>query len=247
MPRYLKGWLKDVVDLSLRRTPISISRQRPLFSLYNRIIEFNKSKINAIIAEYKRRSPSGLSIERDPIEYSKIMEKYAVGLSILTEEKYFGGSYDILRKISSNVSIPILMKDFIVKESQIDDAFNLGADTVLLIVKILTERELESLINYARSYKMEPLVEVNDEKDLEIALRVGAKMIGVNSRNLETLLIDKEKQRKILEMIPSNIIKVAESGISDKKEIEELSKLGVNAFLIGTTLMKSPEKIKEFI
>lgn len=247
MPRYLKGWLKDVVDFSLRRAPISISRQRPLFSLYNRIIEFNKSKINAIIAEYKRRSPSGLDIERDPIEYSKIMEKYAVGLSIITEEKYFGGSYDILRKISSNVSIPILMKDFIVKESQIDDAFNLGADTVLLIVKILTERELESLINYARSYKMEPLVEVNDEKDLEIALRVGAKMIGVNSRNLETLLIDKEKQRKILEMIPSNIIKVAESGISEKKEIEELSKLGVNAFLIGTTLMKNPEKIKEFI
>ena len=176
------------------------------------------------------------------------MERFAVGLSILTEEKYFGGSYDILRKVASSVSIPILMKDFIVKESQIDDAFSLGADTVLLIVKILTERELEGLLDYARSYNMEPIVEVTDERELEIALRIGAKMIGVNARNLDTLAIDKEKQKKLLLMIPENIVKIAESGISEKNEIIELSdKFKVNAFLIGTSLMKDPEKIKEFI
>ncbi|ADX82620.1 indole-3-glycerol phosphate synthase TrpC [Saccharolobus islandicus] len=247
MPRYLKGWLKDVVQLSLRRPSFRTSRQRPIISLNKRILEFNVRNVTAIIAEYKRKSPSGLDVERDPIEYAKFMEKYAVGLSVLTEEKYFNGSYEILRKIASSVSIPILMKDFIVKESQIDDAYNLGADTVLLIVKILTERELESLMEYARSYGMEPLVEINDEKDLEIALRIGAKFIGVNSRDLETLEINKENQRKLLSMIPSDVIKVAESGISERNEIEELRKLGVNAFLIGSSLMQNPEKIKEFI
>ncbi|WP_016730124.1 indole-3-glycerol phosphate synthase TrpC [Saccharolobus islandicus] len=247
MPRYLKGWLKDVVQLSLRRPSFRTSRQRPIISLNKRILEFNVRNVTAIIAEYKRKSPSGLDVERDPIEYAKFMEKYAVGLSVLTEEKYFNGSYEILRKIASSVSIPILMKDFIVKESQIDDAYNLGADTVLLIVKILTERELESLIEYARSYDMEPLVEINDEKDLEIALRIGARFIGVNSRDLETLEINKENQRKLLSMIPSDVIKVAESGISERNEIEELRKLGVNAFLIGSSLMQNPEKIKEFI
>ncbi|ACP48625.1 Indole-3-glycerol-phosphate synthase [Sulfolobus islandicus Y.N.15.51] len=247
MPRYLKGWLKDVVQLSLRRPSFRTSRQRPIISLNKRILEFNVRNVTAIIAEYKRKSPSGFDVERDPIEYAKFMEKYAVGLSVLTEEKYFNGSYEILRKIASSVSIPILMKDFIVKESQIDDAYNLGADTVLLIVKILTERELESLMEYTRSYGMEPLVEINDEKDLEIALRIGAKFIGVNSRDLETLEINKENQRKLLSMIPSDVIKVAESGISERNEIEELRKLGVNAFLIGSSLMQNPEKIKEFI
>ncbi|MEM3209249.1 MAG: indole-3-glycerol phosphate synthase TrpC [Saccharolobus sp.] len=248
MPRFLKGWLKDVVEISMRRPPVNISRQRPLFSLYDRIKYFNKNNLKSIIAEYKPKSPSGLNVERDPIEYAKFMERFAVGLSILTEEKYFGGSYDILRKVASSVSIPILMKDFIVKESQIDDAFSLGADTVLLIVKILTERELEGLLDYARSYNMEPVVEVTDERELEIALRIGAKMIGVNARNLDTLTIDKEKQKKLLLMIPENIVKIAESGISEKNEIIELSdKFKVDAFLIGTSLMKDPEKIKEFI
>ncbi len=247
MPRYLKGWLKEVVDLSLKRPPISMSRQRQLISLYDRIIEFNRSNITAIIAEYKTNSPSGLKVERDPIHYAKFMEKYAVGLSVLTEEKFFNGSYEVLRKIANSVSLPILMKDFIVKESQIDDAYNLGADSVLLITRILTERELEGLLEYARTYNMEPLVEVTNESELEIALRLGARFIGVNSRDLETLAIDKEKQKKILSLIPSNIVKVAESGISDKNEIEELKKFRANAFLIGTSLMNNPEKIKEFI
>ncbi|TRM80769.1 indole-3-glycerol phosphate synthase TrpC [Sulfolobus sp. D5] len=247
MPRYLKGWLKEVVDLSLKRTPISMSRQRQIISLYDRIIEFNRSNITAIIAEYKTNSPSGLKVEMDPIHYDKFMEKYAVGLSVLTEEKFFNGSYEVLRKIANSVSLPILMKDFVVKESQIDDAYNLGADSVLLIVRILTERELEGLLEYARTYNMEPLVEVTNESELEIALRLGARFIGVNSRDLETLAIDKEKQKKILSLIPSNIVKVAESGISNKNEIEELKKFGANAFLVGTSLMNNPEKIKEFI
>nr|3TC6_A Chain A, Indole-3-glycerol phosphate synthase [Saccharolobus solfataricus P2] len=247
MPRYLKGWLEDVVQLSLRRPSVRASRQRPIISLNERILEFNKRNITAIIAEYKRKSPSGLDVERDPIEYAKFMERYAVGLKILTEEKYFNGSYETLRKIASSVSIPIAMSDAIVKESQIDDAYNLGADTVVLIVKILTERELESLLEYARSYGMEPLIVINDENDLDIALRIGARFIGIESRDWETLEINKENQRKLISMIPSNVVKVAIAGISERNEIEELRKLGVNAFLIGSSLMRNPEKIKELI
>nr|4A2R_A Chain A, INDOLE-3-GLYCEROL PHOSPHATE SYNTHASE [Saccharolobus solfataricus] len=247
MPRYLKGWLEDVVQLSLRRPSVHASRQRPIISLNERILEFNKSNITAIIAYYTRKSPSGLDVERDPIEYAKFMERYAVGLSIKTEEKYFNGSYEMLRKIASSVSIPILMNDFIVKESQIDDAYNLGADTVLLIVKILTERELESLLEYARSYGMEPLILINDENDLDIALRIGARFISIFSMNFETGEINKENQRKLISMIPSNVVKVAKLGISERNEIEELRKLGVNAFLISSSLMRNPEKIKELI
>nr|3TC7_A Chain A, Indole-3-glycerol phosphate synthase [Saccharolobus solfataricus P2]4OU1_A Chain A, Retro-aldolase, design RA114 [Saccharolobus solfataricus]4PEK_A Chain A, Retro-aldolase [synthetic construct] len=247
MPRYLKGWLEDVVQLSLRRPSVRASRQRPIISLNERILEFNKRNITAIIAEYKRKDPSGLDVERDPIEYAKFMERYAVGLFISTEEKYFNGSYETLRKIASSVSIPILMYDFIVKESQIDDAYNLGADTVALIVKILTERELESLLEYARSYGMEPLIIINDENDLDIALRIGARFIGIAARDWETGEINKENQRKLISMIPSNVVKVAKEGISERNEIEELRKLGVNAFLIGSSLMRNPEKIKELI
>uniref|UniRef100_UPI000387ACA3 Engineered Protein OR404 n=1 Tax=synthetic construct TaxID=32630 RepID=UPI000387ACA3 len=258
MPRYLKGWLEDVVQLSLRRPSVHASRQRPIISLNERILEFNKSNITAIIAYYTRKSPSGLDVERDPIEYAKFMERYAVGLSIKTEEKYFNGSYEMLRKIASSVSIPILMNDFIVKESQIDDAYNLGADTVLLIASILTERELESLLEYARSYGMEPLILINDENDLDIALRIGARFISIFSVDKSKLSstggysssysINKENQRKLISMIPSNVVKVAATfKVSERNEIEELRKLGVNAFLISSSLMRNPEKIKELI
>uniref|UniRef100_UPI00082357F3 RA95.5-8F n=1 Tax=Saccharolobus solfataricus TaxID=2287 RepID=UPI00082357F3 len=247
MPRYLKGWLEDVVQLSLRRPSVHASRQRPIISLNERILEFNKRNITAIIAYYLRKSPSGLDVERDPIEYAKYMEPYAVGLSIKTEEKYFDGSYEMLRKIASSVSIPILMNDFIVKESQIDDAYNLGADTVLLIVEILTERELESLLEYARGYGMEPLILINDENDLDIALRIGARFITIYSMNFETGEINKENQRKLISMIPSNVVKVPLLDFFEPNEIEELRKLGVNAFMISSSLMRNPEKIKELI
>nr|6TFA_A Chain A, F112L RA95.5-8F [Saccharolobus solfataricus P2]6TFA_B Chain B, F112L RA95.5-8F [Saccharolobus solfataricus P2]6TFA_C Chain C, F112L RA95.5-8F [Saccharolobus solfataricus P2]6TFA_D Chain D, F112L RA95.5-8F [Saccharolobus solfataricus P2] len=247
MPRYLKGWLEDVVQLSLRRPSVHASRQRPIISLNERILEFNKRNITAIIAYYLRKSPSGLDVERDPIEYAKYMEPYAVGLSIKTEEKYFDGSYEMLRKIASSVSIPILMNDLIVKESQIDDAYNLGADTVLLIVEILTERELESLLEYARGYGMEPLILINDENDLDIALRIGARFITIYSMNFETGEINKENQRKLISMIPSNVVKVPLLDFFEPNEIEELRKLGVNAFMISSSLMRNPEKIKELI
>ncbi|AEB94650.1 MAG: indole-3-glycerol phosphate synthase TrpC [Metallosphaera sp.] len=248
MPRYLDGWLKRVVDNALKRPYVSKSREKPVLQIIPRIEEYKKNELNPIIAEFKRRSPSGFSEDRDPITYSKQMEKGgALALSVITEDSVFQGSYTFLEKISTSVNIPVLMKDFVVTERQIDVAYNLGADTVLLITRILTERELSSLVEYSRSYGMEPLVEVHDENDLAIALRIGAKLVGINSRDLVTLEVNKEKALKLLERIPSNVTKVMESGIESGEEIRYLREKGADAFLIGSSLMKEPDKIKDFV
>ncbi len=247
MPRYLQGWLKSVVEHSMRRGYVSAERTRPIHNIVERIIEFQSNNINPIIAEFKRASPSGFSAEGEPVSYAKFMRNYAVGISVLTEEKFFKGSYDLLRSVANAVDIPVLMKDFIVSESQIDSGYNLGADFMLLIVRILTERELEGLIEYTRSFKMEALVEVHDKDDLDIALRCGAKLIGFNSRNLITLEVNHDLQKELIASSPKDVIKVAESGIQSRDQILELKKAGANAFLIGSFLMKEPEKIKEFI
>ncbi|EHP68400.1 MAG: indole-3-glycerol phosphate synthase TrpC [Metallosphaera yellowstonensis] len=248
MPRYLSGWLNDVVKNAFKRGYISKTRERPIHDFVQRVIEVKGSGRTPVIAEYKRRSPSGLNVEADPIAYSKLMERNgAAALSVITENTIFSGSYEYLEIIARSVKIPVLMKDFVVTEAQVDTGFNLGADMVLLIVRILTERELEGLIEYVRSYRMEPLVEVHDENELEMALRCGAKVIGINSRDLLTLKVEKEKVRTILPLIPSEVLKVAESGIQSTEEIRELKRAGADAFLIGTSLMKEPDKIKDFV
>ncbi|WP_236751953.1 indole-3-glycerol phosphate synthase TrpC [Acidianus sp. HS-5] len=248
MVRFLTGWLRDVVNNAYKRPYVEKVRDRPIFPLINAIRKAKEENMNPIIAEYKRASPSGFSADRNPIEYVKEMESSgAVGISVLTEDKFFSGSYDYLFTISHAVKIPILMKDFIVTEKQIDNAYNLGADSILLIVRILTERELESLILYARSYKLEPLVEIFDESELDIALNAGAKIIGVNSRDLFTFNIDQERVKRVLQKIPASIVKVAESGINSREQIDDLKKYGADAFLIGSFLMKEPSKIKELI
>ncbi|BFH74284.1 indole-3-glycerol phosphate synthase TrpC [Sulfurisphaera javensis] len=246
MPRFLDGWLSDVVKNSLNRARVNKPRERPIY-LLSKFIKSSVNK-NAIIAEYKKKSPSGLNENRNLVEYVKFMEESgAIGISVLTEEKYFGGSYNDLETVTKIVKLPVLMKDFIVTEKQIDTAFNLGADVILLIVKILTERELVNLYEYAKSLGLEAIVEITDENDLKIALRHNFNIIGVNARNLISLEVDIQKVKKLLELIPKNIIKIAESGIKSREEIIELKKAGADAFLIGTTLMKDPNKIKELI
>ncbi len=139
------------------------------------------------------------------------------------------------------------MKDFIVSRKQIDAGFALGADAVLLIVRILNDQELQDLYRYAESLGLEALVEVHDEKDVERALSLEPKLIGVNARDLFTLKVSREHQRRILELVPSRYIKVAESGIDSPKAIKELKEAGADAFLIGTALVKNRELLRELI
>ncbi len=147
MPRYLEGWIKQVVENALRRAYVSRSREKPVLQVVPRIMELKKKGFNPVIAEYKRRSPSGFNEERDHITYAKQMELgSAVAISVITEDTVFNGSYKYLEDISRAVRVPVLMKDFVVTENQVDAAYDLGADFVLLIVRILTERELSVLL-----------------------------------------------------------------------------------------------------
>lgn len=245
MPKDLNGWLKDVIEHSLRRNKVVTKRDRRIFPFIEYIKKKKESGFNPIIAEYKRKSPSGFQSDRDLFQYLNFLKDYVAGFSVLTEEKYFNGSYELLAKVTQIVELPVLMKDFVVSETQIESAYNLGADSVLLIVSIMTEKELERLIEFSRSHNMEPLVEVHKEDELELALRLGAKIIGVNSRNLFTLNVDLGVTEKLLRAMPRNVIKIAESGIKRKEDILKLSI--ADAFLIGTSLMEQPSKIFEFI
>ncbi|MCY0860124.1 MAG: indole-3-glycerol phosphate synthase TrpC [Sulfolobaceae archaeon] len=242
----INGWLKDVIEHSLKRPKVKTERNRRINSFLDSIRQKKNSGVNAIIAEYKRRSPSGFSSDRELESYINYLRRYVAGFSILTEEKYFNGSYEILKRVSELVSdLPILMKDFVVSENQIDSAYNLGADGVLLIASILKERELEHLIDYARSYGLEPLVEVNNEDELKSVLQLDVKFMGINARNLFNLKVNLDTVKDLLELVPDNITKVAESGIKTREDILKLRK--ADAFLIGTSLMENPMRILELL
>jgi len=247
LPVNLVNWIKHVVEHNMRRPAIRFERFRPLHSLSKNIEMLNAIGKLAIIAEYKRKSPSGLSSNISLHDYINIVKWGAVGISILTEELFFGGSYRDLVYAASISNLPILMKDFIVCEKQIETAYNIGADVILLISTILTEKELEKLYEYAKSLGLESIVEVHDENDLEKALTLDPMIIGVNSRNLMTLEISIDKASRVLEKIPNKYIKITESGIKNLKDIREFMRRGANAFLIGTTLITNPLKIFEFI
>ncbi|RTZ69053.1 MAG: indole-3-glycerol phosphate synthase TrpC [Aquificaceae bacterium] len=207
-----------------------------------------------IIAEIKQASPSEGLIKRvDPIEVAKGYQTAgACAISVLTEENYFKGSLDFLKSIRQRVTIPLLRKDFIVDELELWEAKAFGADLVLLIVKILDEVKLRDFIETSLGLGLTPLVEVFDEWELEKALKYYDKLVGVNNRNLETLEVDLKVSERILPLMKSAGVHcaVAESGISTPKDIERLSKAGADAFLIGTSLMKSEnpsQKLKELI
>lgn len=245
MPKSLTPWLEEVVRHNLSRPAIRMNRPRMLYSLRERIEAFFSIGRTAIIAEYKTRSPSGLNVYRDPLDYAKHVEKRCVGISILTEELYFGGSYQNLVTIASAVDIPVLMKDIVVDVKQIETAYSIGADAVLLIASILTDRELDTLYEAARSYGLEALVEVHTVDEANAVVEMGYPMIGVNSRDLRTLRVDIASAYSVLEFIPNRFVKVAESGIKSRSDIEFLRRAGAKAFLIGTELMLNPSKIYE--
>jgi len=241
------GWLKEVIEYSLKRPVYRMYRSRRIHSLKESINMLESLNKIPIIAEYKTKSPSGLRVVRNLEDYIKFLELYVAGFSVLTEEKYFGGSYENLIKVAYMVDKPILMKDFIMSENQIESAYNIGADAILLIASILTDRELEKLLETSRNFGLEAVVEVYTVEEAEKALRLGAEIIGVNSRNLFNLKVDLDNALGVLCEIPENVVKIAESGIKTANDIKILKKCNANAFLIGTTLMLNPNSILELI
>lgn len=197
-----------------------------------------------IISEVKKASPSKGVIREDfdPLAIAQAYERGgANAISILTEPHYFQGSIDYLAEIRRYVSIPLLRKDFIVSKYQLVEALVYGADFVLLIAKALARKELKELLDYTRHLGMEALVEIHDKADLTKAIFAGADIIGINHRNLDTFEMDMELSYKLIPLIPNGKVIVAESGIYEHGQLEDLSKAGVDAFLVGESLMRQDD------
>jgi len=194
-----------------------------------------------IIAELKKASPSRGLIRPDFHPAALARDLAAAGatcLSVLTDEEFFQGSLDYLAEASATVAIPLLRKDFMVDEFQVVEARANCADAILLIVAALTEAELRTLNAKAREFGLDLLCEVHDESELTRALDLGCDIIGVNSRDLRTFHVDLNTALRLAPKIPSNVVRVAESGISTGDDIARLSAAGFDAFLIGESLMK---------
>jgi indole-3-glycerol phosphate synthase len=208
---------------------------------------------SGIIAEIKRKSPSKgtinshVSVEQTSIGY---MQAGASGLSVLTDNQFFGGSAEDLKTARIFNFCPILRKDFIIEEYQIIESKSLGADVILLIAAILNKEQIKGFGSLAQSLGMEVLLEVHNEKELEGTIGDHANLIGVNNRNLKTFETDVNTSKELSSVIPEDFVKVSESGISDPNTIKELKTYGFEGFLIGETFMSHgrPEKAaKEFI
>ena len=199
----------------------------------------------SFICECKKASPSkGLIAPNFP--YLEIAKEYeAAGadcISVLTEPKWFLGNDEYLKEIAKAVSIPCLRKDFTVDEYQIYQAKVLGASAVLLICSVLTESQMKDYIRICDELGLSALVEVHDEQEVQTALNTGARIIGVNNRNLKDFSVDTDNSRRLRELIPPNVLFVSESGVRTAEDVETLRKIGADAVLIGEALMRASDK-----
>lgn len=200
------------------------------------------NRIN-IIAEFKRRSPSK-GVIRAGADPKAISREYKAGgacaMSVLTEENYFDGSLEDLRAVKSEVDLPVLRKDFLFDDYQVYEAAAAGADAVLLIVAALDDKTLESLRKLAEDeLGMDALVEVHDEEELRRAESCGARLIGVNNRNLRTFQVSLDTSLKLADKAPCGSLLVSESGLRIKDDLKKLANVGYRGFLIGESLMKA--------
>jgi indole-3-glycerol phosphate synthase len=193
----------------------------------------------AVLAEVKRRSPSKGWIQAtlDAPDQARAYERGgASAISVLTEREHFGGSNEDLEAVLAAVELPVLKKDFHVHPLQLLEAKGLGATAALLIARALSRVSLRQLFESAHALSLEVLVEVRDEEELERALELGAPLVGINNRNLETLEIDHGRSERLLPCIPERVVVVAESGISVRGDVERLARSGAHAVLVGSSV-----------
>lgn len=196
-----------------------------------------------IIAEFKRKSPSK-GIINDHVQVGPVVEAYdahgAAGISILTDENFFGGSNDDVMYARSIVSVPILRKDFIIDEYQIIEAKAIGASVILLIAACLSPERVQQLALFAKKLSLEVLLEIHNEAELQ-HICTEVDIVGVNNRDLKTFIVDVARSIELSSQIPADKIKISESGISDPDTIIHLKQYGFKGFLIGETFMKQPD------
>ena len=198
----------------------------------------------SLIAEHKRRSPSA-GVIREGATVTEIVKAYergcAAALSILTEPFHFGGSLDDLREALAATDLPILRKDFIVDPYPLYESAAVGADAILLIVAALEPDLLYDLLREARDLDLDAVVEVHDERELEVALDVEADVLGLNNRDLTDFSVDIERTYELLSDVPAGKTVVSESGFSTRDQLDDLDRVGVDAVLIGETLMRADD------
>ena len=199
----------------------------------------------SFICECKKASPSKGLIAPD-FPYLNIAKEYeAAGadcISVLTEPKWFLGQDDYLREIAAAVSIPCIRKDFIVDEYMIYESKNLGASAVLLICAILSEEEIRKSVEICDSLGLSALVEAHDELEVKMALNAGARIVGVNNRNLKDFTVDPDVSSRLRSLVPTDVLFVSESGVKTASDVARLREIGADAALIGETLMRAADK-----
>ena len=244
----------NVLDEIVLNTKSKLEVIKSKTSLEELILQVNKLKIEksnfkqsltfkdqAIIAEIKKASPSAgiITEDFDPIRKAKEYELFgASALSILTEEDYFLGSIQYLKDVKTFSNLPILRKDFVIDEYQIYESKLIGADCILLIVSILSDKELERFTSLADTLGLDYIIEVHDEAELKRVEDFSEAIIGVNNRDLKTFEVNIENSIRLRNLFKKENIFVAESGIKNQKDIDKLSKHNINVFLIGESLMR---------
>ncbi|RPD94603.1 indole-3-glycerol phosphate synthase TrpC [Aureibaculum marinum] len=227
----------------------SVLFERNTVSLVNCL----KNSTSGIIAEHKRRSPSKSIINTsfNVFDVAKGYEEAGVcGMSVLTDGKYFGGSLDDLLAARSSCNLPLLRKEFIIDDYQLLEAKSYGADVVLLIAAVLSQKEIKHFSEFAKNLGLEVLLEVHNEEELEKSIMPSIDLLGVNNRNLKTFEVSLDTSKKLATKIPNDFVKVSESGISSVSAIKELRTYGFEGFLIGENFMKTEDagkSAKEFI
>lgn len=238
---------RERTEQAKKKIPLEeIKRQALLFPKGNFAFENSLKKPEiSFICECKKASPSKGLIAPD-FPYLKIAKDYeeagADCISVLTEPKWFLGSDEYLREITDAISIPCLRKDFTVDEYMIYEAKVMGASAVLLICSILSKEQLKAYISICDNLGLSALVETHEESEVRAALHAGARLIGVNNRNLKDFTVDTANSRRLRELIPRDVLFVSESGIQSAEDIAKLREIGADAVLIGETLMRAPDK-----
>lgn len=228
--------LSKVVSIS------DLEKQKDFTKQSKSLKESIKKSKSGIICEFKRKSPSNEKINYKS-NISEVINGYekagAVGVSILTNKKYFDGSISDINEVKNNIDIPILRKEFIISEYQIVESKSIGADAILLIASILDKEEIKNYSSLAKSLGLEVLLEIHSIDELNKISNTDVDIIGVNNRNLDTLDINIENSIEMFENIPSEFIKISESGISKVDSIIKLIRVGYDGFLIGENFMKT--------
>ncbi len=248
---------KIEVDSRKGQTPMAELKARMLDAPpplgFARRLQQNEHGIPAVIAEVKKASPSKGLIRSD-FDPESIAKSYAnagaSAISCLTDEKFFQGSLDYLRMVKNAVALPVLRKDFMIDEYQIFEARAAGADAILLIVAALEKGDIAHLMQAANELGMDSLIEVHNEREMEIALELDCQLIGINNRNLQTFEVTLATTSRLLPMITNGAKSVSESGIVTREDMLNLGKMGVDAVLIGEALMREDDietKLRELI